>query len=399
MAGNILSILGVLAQETAIGWELYERTGSALDLGLVGLVQVAPIFLLTFPAGHVADRFDRRRILMLTQFCMAVASMVLAWMSFTHGPVFWIYFVLFFMGITRAFLSPASAALLPQIVPEEHFDNAVTWQSTGFQVAAVAGPALGGIVIGIQKSATEVYVMAAVMALVFLGCAAGIRGRRAAFEAEPPSWANLVAGMRFVMETKIILATITMDMFAVLLGGATTLLPIFAKDILHVGASGLGWLRAAPSAGAFLMAIGLAHMPPMRRAGRSLLWAVSGFGAATIVFGVSKSFMLSMAMLFLLGALDAISVVIRHTLVQIRTPDALRGRVSAVNSLFIGTSNELGGFESGLVASWIGPVFSVALGGFGTILVVLGIAAAWPEIRRLGPLREPEPAASVAGDD
>jgi MFS family permease len=390
MVGNVLSILGVLAQETAIGWELYERTGSALALGLVGLVQVAPIFLLTFPAGHVADRFDRRRVLMASQVAMAMAALVLAWLSWTNGPVLWIYFTLFAIGVTRAFLSPASAALLPQIVPEEHFENAVTWQSTGFQIAAVAGPALGGILIGIRHSATEVFLLSSVTALIFLGCAAGIRGRRAPFQPERPNWKSLVAGLQFVMKTKIILATITMDMFAVLLGGATTLLPIFAKTILHVGPSGYGWLRAAPAAGAFVMAVGIAHLPPMRRAGPTLLWAVAGFGAATIVFGISKSFMLSMAMLFLLGGLDSISVIVRSALVQIRTPDALRGRVSAVNSLFVGTSNELGGFESGLVASWIGPVSSVVLGGIGTILVVLGIAYIWPEVRKLGPLREAE---------
>lgn len=390
MVGNVLSILGVLAQEAAIGWELYDRTHSAMALGLVGLVQVAPIFLLTFVAGHVADRFDRRRVLMLTQGLMALASLALAWLSFVNGPVSWIYVVLFFIGVNRAFLSPASAALLPQIVPEEHFENAVTWQSTGFQVASVAGPALGGIIIGVRHSATDVYLVAVGTAIVFLGCVALLKGRRAPHKAEPMTWANLVAGFHFVVRTKIILATITMDMFAVLLGGATTLLPIFAK-ILDVGPEGYGWLRAAPSAGAFLMAVGLAHLPPMRKAGKTLLWAVAGFGVATIVFGISKSFVLSMAMLFLLGGLDAISVVVRSTLVQVRTPDELRGRVSAVNSLFIGTSNELGGFESGALASFVGPVASVVIGGIGTILVVLGIAWKWPEVRRLGRLREVEP--------
>lgn len=388
MVGNVLSILGVLAQEAAIGWELYDRTGSAMALGLVGLVQVAPVFLLTFVAGHVADRFDRRRILMVTQVFMALASLALAWLSYANGPVSWIYVVLFFIGVNRAFLSPAAAALLPQLVPEEHFENAVTWQSTGFQVASVAGPALGGLLIAIHHSATDVYLVSAGLALVFLGCASMLRGRRAAYTAERMTWQSLVAGFQFVMRTKIILATITMDMFAVLLGGATTLLPIFAKE-LGVGPTGYGWLRAAPSAGAFLMAVGIAHLPPMRKAGKTLLWAVAGFGAATIVFGLSKSFALSMAMLFLLGGLDAISVVVRSTLVQVRTPDALRGRVSAVNSLFIGTSNELGGFESGAVASLLNSaVASVVLGGIGTILVVLGIAWKWPEVRRLGRLRE-----------
>jgi MFS family permease len=385
--GQFIAILGEQMVGVAIGWELYERTRSALALGLVGLVQVIPVILLSLPAGHVADRFNRLRIAIATQLALALCSLGLALLSLTQGQLVLIYACLLLIGVARAFNNPASASLLPQTVPPEVFTNAATWESSTWQLAAVAGPALGGLVIAVQGSATLVYVFNAVAAIVCTLLLATIRGQRTSQQAaEEATLPALAAGIRFVLRTKVLLAAITLDLFAVLLGGATALLPIFARDILQVGPTGLGWLRAAPSLGAVLMAIALAYMPPLSKAGATLLWAVAGFGAATIVFGLSRSFALSLGMLGLLGALDNISVVIRGTLLLTQTPDMMRGRVSAVNSVFIGASNELGGFESGLAAALLGPIVAVVGGGVGTILVVTAVALIWPEMRRLGGL-------------
>lgn len=390
IARNLL-MLGSQMQSVAIGWELYERTSSALILGGVGLVQVIPVILLTLPAGHVADRWNRQRTVFLTDLMVALCSFGLAVLSYTHGSIFLIYTCLFLGGIAKAFNSPASDALLPQLIPLEVFSNAATWNSSAFQLAAVLGPALGGWMIAVQKSATRVYVIDAALIIICMGLIAAIQNNKSVrLSTETPSLKSLVAGMNFVWHNKVIFAAIALDMFAVLLGGATALLPIFAKDILQVGPTGLGWLRAAPAIGALVMAVTLAHLPPMKRAGIALIWSVIGFGAVTIIFGLSRSFELSLVMLALSGAFDNISVVIRHTLVQVRTPDELRGRVSAVNSVFIGTSNELGSFESGLAAALFGPTLAVIGGGIGTILVVLIIALLLPELRRLGPLHSVE---------
>ncbi len=375
--------MGQQMLSVAIGWELYERTHSALALGLVGLVQVLPVIFLALLAGQVADQFDRRRIVLITQGVLALCSIGLALISYGQGLVLLIYLCLFIIGIARAFNNPARAALLPQLVPKKIFSNAVTWNSSGFQLAAMLGPALAGLLIAVQKSATWVYIFCALSALIFFGCLFLIKGRQAERSTEPVTFKSLAAGFSFVWQTKIILAALTLDLFAVLLGGATTLLPIFAKDILHVGPDGLGWLRAAPAIGAFMMALTITYLPTMSQAGKTLLWAVGGFGAATIGFGLSQSFWFSLFMLVLIGALDSISVVVRQTLVQLRTPDEMRGRVSAVNGMFISTSNELGGFESGLAASLFGPVLAVVGGGIGTIAVVLAVAIVWPEIRKL----------------
>ena len=387
--GQFIAVLGEQMIGVAIGWELYERTRSALALGLVGLVQVIPVILLSLPAGHIADRFDRKRIAIATRLMLALCSAGLALLSATQGSLALIYGCLLLIGAARAFNDPASASLLAQTVPQEVFTNAATWESSTWQLAAVIGPALGGLVIAIQRSATLVYVLNAGAAIICVLLLLAIRGRRAA---QPPheeaTLASLAVGVRFVWRSKVLLAAITLDLFAVLLGGATALLPIFARDILQVGPTGLGWLRAAPSIGAVLMAIALVYLPPFRRAGATLLLAVAGFGAATIVFGLSRSFVLSLAMLGLLGALDNISVVIRSTLLLTQTPDTMRGRVSAVNSVFIGASNQLGGFESGLAAALFGPIIAVVGGGIGTILVVAAVGLIWPEMRRLGRLGE-----------
>jgi MFS family permease len=275
-----------------------------------------------------------------------------------------------------------------QLIPVTAFTNAATWNSSSFQLASVIGPALGGFGIAWLGSATGVYVLAAIAALLCFILTLAIKEQKVIRSTEPISLQALAAGAKFVWQNQLILAAITLDMFAVLLGGAIALLPIFAKDILHVGPVELGYLQAAHSIGALTMAITLAYLPPLRKAGPALLWSVVGFGVVTIIFGLSRSFWLSMLMLILGGALDSISVVIRHTLVQIRTPDHLRGRVAAINSVFISASNELGGFESGLTAALFGPVISVVGGGIGTIVVVIATAMIWPGIRKLGALQE-----------
>jgi MFS family permease len=375
-------------QTVAVGWQLYERTGSALALGLVGLVQALPVLVLALPAGQVADRFRRKDVVMVTQLVIALASVGLAVASYLNSPVAVMYGFLFLAGVGGAFSFPARWAFVPELVPVETFHNAVTWRSSGWQSAAVIGPALGGLAIAAWRTATPVYSIDAGVGLAVAGLLMTIGARPKPRGADALSLGSVLAGVRFVWRSELILAAITLDMFAVLLGGATMLLPIFAKDILHVGPDGLGWLRAAPSIGALTMAMLIAHRPPMRRAGPALLSAVAGFGVATIVFGLSRSFWLSLAMLFLTGALDNISVVIRATLVQVLTPDAMRGRVSAVNSVFIGMSNELGGFESGLVARLFGPIVSVVAGGVGCLLVVVAVAGRWPSLSRLRSLRD-----------
>ncbi|HWH69227.1 MAG TPA: MFS transporter [Candidatus Sulfotelmatobacter sp.] len=386
LVGRFVASFGQQMLTVAVGWELYERTHSTLALGLVGLTQMLPMILFTLPAGHTADNYNRKRIIVLTTFIIACASLGLTFISAWQAPVFWIYFCLFAAGAARTFLWPASSAFLPNLVSRQQFSRAVTWSSGSFHLSSVAGPAAGGALIALSHHAAPVYALNTVAALICLTLIGLVRRQHAMAAREKMTVVSLVAGFKFVFESRIILATITLDLFAVLLGGATALLPVYAKDILHAGPSGLGLLQAALPAGSLLCALVLAHRPPLQKAGRALLWAVVGFGLATVGFGLSHWFWLSFGMLFVCGALDNISVVVRHTLVQLLTPDEKRGRVSAVNSLFIGTSNELGGFESGSVAYLFGPVASVVSGGIGTILVVLAVAWFWPEIRRYGRL-------------
>ena len=383
LAGQLVTSLTGQMVSFAIAWELWLRTHSAYALGLVGLVQVVPIILLALPGGHVADQYNRKRIIVITQVLLAACSLGLALLSFFQGPLLLIYLCLLGIGISRAFNDPAVSTLLPATVPPGLFASAATWSSSTFQIASIVGPAIAGLIAAILNHVTVIYALDTLGALVFLVLAGLIRGRPLALSRKAATLDSLREGLQFVRSEKIILAAITLDMFAVLLGGAVTLLPIYATDILKVGPQGLGLMRAAPSVGALLVALLQAHRPPLQRAGRSLLLAVAGFGLATIVFGLSTSFWLSLAMLALLGGLDNISVVIRRTLLLTRTPDEMRGRISAVNSIFIGASNELGGFESGLTAGLFGPVISVVGGGIGTLLVVLGVAKIWPEMRRL----------------
>ncbi len=385
LVGVFLASFGQQMLAVALGWELYDRTGSALALGGIGLALIIPVIVLSLPAGHVADTYSRKRVMIVAQVAIALGALGLAIQAQRGGPLLPIYACLTLIGSAQAFNNPASSALVAQVVPSDAFESAITWRSSVGQVSAVLGPAAGGFLIGIFGSAAWVF------AFLLLFLHVNPQPRRAT---TARTLRSIGEGLRFLVRTPVLLAAITLDLFAVLLGGATTLLPIFARDILHVGAFGLGWLQAAASLGSIGMAFTLAQRPPFRKAGRTLLLAVIIFGLATIVFGLSRSFIISFGALLVLGACDNISVIVRSTLLLVRTPDELRGRVSAVNSLFIGTSNQLGGFESGVAAYLFGPVLAVVGGGIGTILVVLLIAWRWPEMRQLRTLREPvaEPA-------
>jgi MFS family permease len=401
LAGTMLSSIGRQALNVAVGWELYQRTRWPAALGYVGLVQFLPVILLTLPAGHAADRLDRKRLLGASQALVGCAALGLAAISYLQGPIVLMYLCLLLTGIGQAFNMPTRWALISQVVPASQLANAVTWNSSIIQISFVVGPALGGLAIADERAAGA-YLLAAALALVSAALILGIRPQPSDRPREPMSLPSLLAGLAFVHRSKLILATITLDLFAVLFGGATALLPIFARDILQVGPIGLGWLGAAPALGAIAMALILAHGVAMRRAGWTLLWAVSGFGVATVIFGLSENFWLSFFMLALTGALDNISVVVRGTLVQVLAPESMRGRVSAVNALFISSSNQLGAFESGITADWFGPVWSVVGGGIATLVVVVVAALVWPELLRLGalhdvkPAEEPEPASEEA---
>ncbi len=383
---QVARLLGVVAfqmQGVAIGWRVYEITGRALDLGLVGLAQFLPMLALIPATGYAADRFDRRIIAALCHGVLGVASLALSLTAGSANPsVLTIYAILALVGAARAFSGPASQALLPNLVPVRHFSNAVAWNAGIFHVAVVFGPALGGLLYG-PLGATRLFAMCAVAELGSLLFLLRISARPGHAKTGTPFSGDVVAGLRFVWQNRLILGSISLDLFAVLLGGAVALLPVFARDILHTGPSGLGLLRSAPALGATVVAVVLARRPLRDSAGAWLYGSVFVFGIATLTFGLSRSFALSLAALFVAGAADMISVVIRHTLVQLRTPDEMRGRVSAVNLLFIGASNELGEFESGLTAAWLGVVPAVVLGGAGTCLVVVAFLFLFPELARV----------------
>ncbi len=385
-----LILLTVFQMQTvAVGWELYERTHAPLALGGVGLVQILPILVFTLLAGHFADAHNRKRIILLCGGLMGLATLGLTLLSAHQGAIVAIYGCLFLTGLARAFHKPATDALLWQYIPNVAFTNAATWNSATFQIATVVGPMLGGFLIAGFQGATVVYGITTLATLLYVILIWRLPDRPAPPKAEAISWRSLGAGLQFIRQNPILLGAITLDLFAVLLGGAVALLPIYAKDILHVGPTELGWLRAAPSVGALLMGAAQLKLPPIQQAGKALLWSVLGFGVVTIGFGLSRSLWLSLLMLLLTGALDNISVVIRLTLAQLWTPDHLRGRVSAINSLFISMSNELGSFESGLAAAWFGTVASVVGGGVGTLLVVALVALCCPALRELKQLQRP----------
>ena len=389
LIGRFITSFGNEMLTFAIAWELWLRTRSAFALGMVGLVQVAPVILLSIPAGHVADQHNRRKIVRITQAAFALCSLGLAFLSLFEGPLILIYLCLLGFGIARAFSDPASSTLVPEMVPPELFTNAATWTSSTWQLASIMGPALAGVIVALWNNVTIIYIFDAFAALTFLVILSLIKGRTLALSRKIATKESIMEGLRFIRGTQVILAAITLDMFAVLFGGAVALLPIYATDILNVGPQGMGVMRAAPSIGAIIMAFIVANLPPFKHAGRTLLFAVAGYGVATIVFGLSTTFWISVLMLTLLGGLDNISVIIRSTLILTFTPDEMRGRMAAVNSIFVGTSNELGAFESGMVASLFGPIIAVVAGGIGTILVVLAIAKFWPEMRELKTLDAP----------
>jgi MFS family permease len=438
---SFVSNLGRQMLGVALGYEIFQRTHSATALGLVGLVGALPIIFLSIPAGIAADRFNRKAIILITQVLSALTSIGLTILALEHvsipavGPLatgthalYWLaalcgeksgvvfeaaqplmYGLLCINGVSRAFGWAARGAIFPNLVPRAALSNAVMWNSSNFELTCVLGPALGGLAVAHMPTVLSwlglgsllgdaitrigipsVYAIDATFGVLAFLFILPIHAPQEIAESHPHPWKDLTTGLRFVFENKIILATITLDLFAVLLGGALALLPVFAEQILHVNAVGLGWLRAAPSLGAVAMAFILAHRPPLQKAGNAMLLAVAGFGISTIIFGLSRNYALSFVALALTGCCDNVSVVVRHTLVQLLTPDAMRGRVSAVNNIFIGSSNEVGAFESGITAALFGPVLSVVGGGIGTILVVLATAWKWPQVRKIGPLQSAE---------
>ncbi len=389
-------VVSLEMQSVAVGWQVYEITKRPIDLGYVGLAQFLPGFVLFLFAGHAADIFDRRKLLMGCYAGFGLCSALLLAISWrAPHSVHAIYVVLVLLGIFRSFNFPVSRAILPHLVPAEHFSNAVAWNASTFQIATIAGPAIGGIVYALFRGPEAVYAAAVTVSIVSSiltlrihplptapakELAERLSGR--ASDKDPISLRTVFAGFRFIREKKLILGSISLDMFAVLLGGAVALLPVYARTILHTGPWGLGLLRSAPGVGAALMAIVVAHRPIRRRAGLTMLLCVAAFGVFTIVFGISHSLVLSLIALFLAGAADMVSVIIRATLVQVATPDEMRGRVNAIDFLFIGVSNELGEFESGLTAQWFGTVPAVVLGGVGTLLVTAIWAWLFPELRQ-----------------
>jgi MFS family permease len=379
----------------AVGWLLYERTGTAWALGLVGAVELAPILFLMVAAGNAADRFPRRNIGIAAHGLLTIAAAGLALVSAQDGPTWVIYALLALVGTARAFSAPAVNTILPQLLAPAEFANANAWLASTYQLASIIGPAAGGLLIAATGGATAAFAAAAVGQAVFVlmlrtmpvRLPSAITGKRSA--------QDVFAGFRFVRANPLFLAAITLDLFAVLFGGAVALLPIFAKDILQVGPAGLGWLRAAPGIGAMTMALVTTRIQPWPRPGVTLLWVVAGFGVAMIGFGWSRSFALSLVCLFFTGVFDNVSVVIRVTLEQMITPDHLRGRVAAINYVFIGFSNEFGALESGATAALFGPTLSVVGGGFATLMVVLMVHAIWPQLSRIGPLHTLAPAAAA----
>ncbi|HET6332183.1 MAG TPA: MFS transporter [Polyangiales bacterium] len=381
-ASSLLSTIGLQMQAVAVGWQVYALTGKALDLGYVGLALFAPSLLFAMVTGQAADRIDRRKLLIACHLLLLVASLALLLVTQVSKSTLAIYAILLVIGTARAFQAPTGQALMPNLVPLSAFPNAVAWSSTTWQISVVAGPALGGLLYA-AGGAGKVYACATLLELITVSVLLAIRTRTARSGQTRNSMRELSAGLRFVWQKPVIFGAISLDLFAVLFGGAVALLPIYARDILHTGPSGLGLLRSAPAVGALIIALWLAYRPVLRRAGVTMFACVAAFGLAMIAFAVSQSLWLSLAALALSGAADMVSVFIRHSLVQLRTPDVMRGRVAAVNMIFIGASNELGEFESGVVAQWLGAVPAVVCGGIATCVVVLLWAWWFPALRKI----------------
>jgi len=393
-SARLMAIIGAEAQSVAVAWQVYQITHSALDLGLTGLSLFLPGLIFMLAAGHTADRYDRRRIILLCYGLQAICTGMLLWLSLhpwtLAGHRVWpIYAVLVGVGISRAFSGPASSALLPSLVPKDHFVNAVTWGASIYQIANMSGPAVGGILFTLPLSgallplsgAPIVYVLTLTMLLGFIVLVSMIRPDPVERKATAFSTRTVLAGLEYVWRTKLLLGSISLDLFAVMLGGAVALLPIFATDILHAGPRGLGLLRAMPSVGALAVSLLLVARPIKRRAGATMLLCVAIFGVATIVFGLSRNLWLSLVALIITGASDMVSVVVRSSMLQLATPPEMRGRVSAVNWLFVGASNEFGEFESGVTANWLGAVPAVILGGVASVIVTFSASVLFPKLR------------------
>jgi MFS family permease len=382
LSARFIATVAVQMQSVAVGWQVYEKTGDVMDLGLIGLAQFAPFALLILVAGHVADQWNRRWIIAGCFFLEMLCGLLLLVFSLTGLQSVWpVFAVMVLYGSARAFMMPASQAILINLVLPGSFGNAVALSSSSFHIAVIAGPTLGGWIYlsGAQTVYTLVSLLLALAVILILL----IRMQPTRVKREAATWHTLLEGLRFVRSRPVVLGAISLDLFAVLLGGSTALLPAYASDVLHVDAAGLGLLRTAPGAGAALTAVILGFVPVLRRVGRWMFGGVLLFGAATVLFGLSVNFQLSMAALVLMGAGDMVSVYIRHMLVQLETPDAIRGRVSAVNSVFIGASNELGEFESGLTAAWFGLVPAVVIGGIATLAVTALCVWKFPVLRNM----------------
>jgi MFS family permease len=398
LIGSVISNVGNQMRTITVGWEVFKRTGDQRYLAYIGLTLALPVILLALPSGAAADRYSRRSIIMIAQLGLAASGLGLAWASAWGVSLPWTFLFLLATASFRALGWPASTAIVKGLVPDHVFPNAAMWRSTVFQIAATVGPLLGGVLLA-HYSPAVIYLIDAMSSLALVGALLAVHPAPQTRAVEPNSWRSVVDGIRFLNKHPVVWSTMILDMVAVLFGGVTALLPVFADKILNVGETGFGWLRAMPSLGAIVMSLMLAMRPPFRYAGRSLLGAVIVFGVATIVFGVSTSFPLSLASLFVLGAADAISVVIRATVLQLMTPDSMRGRVSAVSAIFIGTSNEMGEVESGYAAHYLGTVRSVVFAGCMTLATVAWVSAQWPALRRLGRLDElapPEPAEPIS---
>lgn len=399
LPARFLTTAATEMQALAVGWQVYEITRRPLDLGLVGLMQFLPGVCLFLLGGHVADRFPRQRIMQLCWVSFAVCSLL--FLVFTlHGLATpWpIYIVLLMNGVVRAFNAPASQAFVPTIVPPQDFPNAVAWTSSVFQTALITGPMIGGLVYGLTSRPTFVFASSAAAYLLGFALLSQVHVTAAA-PRRPASARMVLEGLSFIWQNKLIFGAISLDLFAVLLGGAVALLPVYAREILKIGATGLGILRCAPGVGAVLMGLVIAHWPLRRRAGAVMLWCVFAFGVCTVVFGLSHNLVLSLAMLLLIGASDSISVIVRSTMIQLATPDEMRGRVSAVNSVFIGASNEVGQFESGVTAQWFGTVPAVVIGGIGTMVIVILWSALFPKLRQMDKLSPDAVVAELPEED
>lgn len=391
------SILGAEAQAVAVGWQVYSITHRAIDLGYTGLSLFLPSLLFLLPAGHVADRFDRRQVLLVCYTLQLLASAMLAMLAI-HGVqnVLAIYAVLFLIGMARAFSGPAASALIPHLVPQEHFVNAVTWGGAIFKLANVVGPAVGGVLFTLPLARVFpgwrfegpgiVYIFTVCTLLCFIVLVGSLQVRLGRMEHRATSLKVMLSGFQYVRRAPILLGAFSLDLFVVLLGGATALLPIFANDILRQGPRGLGMLRAAPAVGALLMSLAMTHFPLKKNAGIKLFECVAIFGAATVIFGLSRNLWLSLLALAVLGAADMVSMIIRGSVLQLATPPEMRGRVSAVNSLFVGASNELGEFESGLTAQWWGAVWATIIGGLGSLAIAGGWSYLFPSLRKMNQL-------------